>query len=582
VFPAESHEGALDKNTLLVQDLERQINQCLRLPDGDAFSISRIIPSKELRANKALVFDGDGNPQAAVLTVSDVTFAEVTATGTTESRSLADRFAEVINVKDFGAEGDGSADDTDDIQAAINLAESRANGAVVYFPNGIYMIRGLSVTGAIDLRGNGERSILRQVAATQATNGGMIFINNSTDFSKISIKDLQIDGNIATMGAPQEDFDCIHIRRSIFDIELENLRITGAPRDGIGIERDRTIAGQDRQTLSVFNCDIDDCGRHGMSLYGLRESLISRCKVESTAYHCIAIAGRLGTVNGVAEEWQVANCDLELASSAPFSHSTSSTNDAANLAVLRADAGDSLARDYQICDNLMLHSRGPGILIESGFHAKISGNSIINSNDESIRVDYTIVQDFRIGLHITDNVFDDPNNSDNADVAAINIESSIAANFLYDLQVIGNLIRDVERFGTLQCRHGLRIDTTNLTVIDALVEGNQFKDCLNNSVEIIDVNIQELILGSGNKFKKGQLYGTVALTGTVAVNVDAVGMPDGLAMVAEATRVVLAGTAGHISPNYDTPNSRVQLVSSDAADTSTALWRVLGTADAFV
>ena len=47
-----------------------------------------------------------------------------------------------INVTDFGAKGDGTTDDTDAIQAAIDSAE---NGGVIEIPRGTYMVRGLKV-----------------------------------------------------------------------------------------------------------------------------------------------------------------------------------------------------------------------------------------------------------------------------------------------------------------------------------------------------------------------------------------------------------------------------------------------------
>jgi len=68
-------------------------------------------------------------------TVTDVT--TVIATGSTTARSLANRAADVVNVKDFGAVGDGVTDDTAAIQAAAN---SVAAGGLVFVPNGTYKL----------------------------------------------------------------------------------------------------------------------------------------------------------------------------------------------------------------------------------------------------------------------------------------------------------------------------------------------------------------------------------------------------------------------------------------------------------
>jgi hypothetical protein len=52
------------------------------------------------------------------------------------ARTLQNRFADVVNVKDFGAVGDGVANDTAAIQAALNT------GRNIYFPAGTYMHTG--------------------------------------------------------------------------------------------------------------------------------------------------------------------------------------------------------------------------------------------------------------------------------------------------------------------------------------------------------------------------------------------------------------------------------------------------------
>jgi hypothetical protein len=57
--------------------------------------------------------------------------SSVTATGSTTARTLANRFADVVNVKDFGAVGDGVTDDTAAFQAAYNSASS---GESIFVP----------------------------------------------------------------------------------------------------------------------------------------------------------------------------------------------------------------------------------------------------------------------------------------------------------------------------------------------------------------------------------------------------------------------------------------------------------------
>lgn len=67
-------------------------------------------------------------------------------------RSAADRLAEVLSVKDFGAKGDGGTDDTAAIQAALEAAP--ANGGIVFFPAGTYRVTStLTIPGVTDISG---------------------------------------------------------------------------------------------------------------------------------------------------------------------------------------------------------------------------------------------------------------------------------------------------------------------------------------------------------------------------------------------------------------------------------------------
>jgi hypothetical protein len=68
-------------------------------------------------------------------------FTPFLATGTPTARNLVTRTADVVNVKDFGAVGDGVTDDTAAIQAAADKVRDNGGG-VLYIPAGEYKQNG--------------------------------------------------------------------------------------------------------------------------------------------------------------------------------------------------------------------------------------------------------------------------------------------------------------------------------------------------------------------------------------------------------------------------------------------------------
>jgi hypothetical protein len=118
-------------------------------------------------------------------------FTNFTATGTTEARNLVTRMADVVNVKDFGAVGDGVADDTAAIQAAFNFIP--ASGGEVIIPKGTYIIsstlnisnKPISIFGA----GIGISTLYWKGVGMVGQNG----INyTNTEFQPFLIQDLSI------------------------------------------------------------------------------------------------------------------------------------------------------------------------------------------------------------------------------------------------------------------------------------------------------------------------------------------------------------------------------------------------------
>jgi parallel beta-helix repeat protein len=110
----------------------------------------------------------------AAASVATVNEAQVTSTGSSTARTIADRFGDVVNVLDFipsnlHAEIKGGTPTTavdSYIQSAIDQA---ASAGTVYFPNGIYLISSsllIPTTSSITLLGNGTKTTLRPTTTT--------------------------------------------------------------------------------------------------------------------------------------------------------------------------------------------------------------------------------------------------------------------------------------------------------------------------------------------------------------------------------------------------------------------------------
>jgi len=97
------------------------------------------------------------------------------------------------SVKNYGATGDGSTDDTTAIQAAIDEAagDDDIGGPIVYFPSGTYMVSNLTVPYVTKLIGNSMHDTT--IKAIAGTTGNIIEDTGSA--SKIVIQELLINGN---------------------------------------------------------------------------------------------------------------------------------------------------------------------------------------------------------------------------------------------------------------------------------------------------------------------------------------------------------------------------------------------------
>ncbi len=158
-FSAASINSELDYMIAALQQVKRENDVMLRYDDSETPG-ETVLPARNLRAHKALGFDGDGNPIAVSLDGAMASL-DFTAVGTgANTRSAHDKFTDIVSVKDFGAVGDGITDDTIAIQNALGAADA------VYLPEGEYLISAtIQMRARKSLYGVGAASVLKANSA---------------------------------------------------------------------------------------------------------------------------------------------------------------------------------------------------------------------------------------------------------------------------------------------------------------------------------------------------------------------------------------------------------------------------------
>lgn len=152
----------------------------------------------------------------------------VLATNTTVARPLADRFADVYNLRDFGAVGDGS-DATAALQLAINTAGSYST---IFAPPGIYGLNSVILIDGIEIQGAGSSSTIFR----SNTNNSVMFSyasGNTTGFG-ITLRNLQLD-TLATVGCTGIEINGVNTAVRVQDIRLQNLNIFGDLQTAINL-----------------------------------------------------------------------------------------------------------------------------------------------------------------------------------------------------------------------------------------------------------------------------------------------------------------------------------------------------------
>lgn len=219
---AQSLNAEFDYLTACAQQLQHDASVMLHFAKAENMPTAQL-PPKNTRADKVLGFDGDG--AMTVYETSDTYAApSVTVSGSgAVSRGLDNKIKDFISVKDFGALGDGIADDRAAIQNALNAH------AHVYMPPGTYR-----VTNTIEIAGN--KTLIGAGNATIIDASANTFDTLALIGSHACIMNLKIDGGEAGLRLYGKTSPCrfntvrnVTVQNTVTGIELDGYNNTSNP-----------------------------------------------------------------------------------------------------------------------------------------------------------------------------------------------------------------------------------------------------------------------------------------------------------------------------------------------------------------
>jgi len=319
----------------------------------------------------------------------------VVATGSTTSRKLKDRFADVVNVKDFGAAGDGIQDDTAAIQAAVSASLH------VFIPTGSYKITSqILCQTATNIIGSGRSSTTIIASGTSD-----VFVWQSSGFlTGAGIFNLSINGIEKTGG------NCIKAIK-VARFNVRNISIIGG-YNGIYIE------GQN--VASIQNTWINGLiGQYAIKNYGSASTRADVLDIDdvqigfgtntASSPNGIVIDSNIDTVDirhvGIVKGYiglSIVNTD-GIASSPSFVTAYDLQTDFTYAEGILIDGGTGVTRTHQFTDCYIQGSLSEcGIKIsESASYVSIKSGQISGNFKQGIIVNgrYTKI----IGCQITTN-----------------------------------------------------------------------------------------------------------------------------------------------------------------------------------
>jgi parallel beta-helix repeat protein len=214
--------------------------------------------------------------------------------------SVQTKLQESVSVKDFGAVGDGVADDTAAIQAALN------SGASVFLPSGTY-----NISSALTIPTNGQefigqgkgKSIIKQTATNK---NGIIITGNNVYVGHLQVRDI-----VRSSGSAE--FSGV-VWGAVDGTVIENVKVDTSDDSGIRCGYDLVGGVVVPSTNSkILNCEITNVvgqlgatgGGFGIEVIGAFDCICLGNDIEGVGLHGIRISGssRCMVANNQIDNW---------------------------------------------------------------------------------------------------------------------------------------------------------------------------------------------------------------------------------------------------------------------------------------
>lgn len=173
-----------------------------------------------------------------------------------------------LSVKDFGATGDGTTDDTASVQAAIDACATNGGG-VVWFPKGTYACTQLAINNQdnVQLVGCGPASTIKWLWNAATAAGSLLTISAGSD--RTHVEGLKFDGSGLTNPNAGRDNHLIKIVGAgggVVETHVQRCLFTGmVANSGDGVHIVGT-AGNLVSRVWVANNVFNGCSRFGVGI----------------------------------------------------------------------------------------------------------------------------------------------------------------------------------------------------------------------------------------------------------------------------------------------------------------------------